>query len=263
MTKEAVESLRADREALLAMAETFTPDEWAAQSDCAGWTVQDVVAHMAQVFRQMVDPSSLPPGDPSGKTERNQDRFVEAMRSLTPQEVLAEYRALGEQALVGLEGIQEVDSPLPMGDLGTYPLHMVANAFAFDHYTHIRVDILGPTGPLDRPAPPADDLRLRPTLDWMLAGLPQMDPESLRWLDAEVNLTIDGPGARTVHVAPDGEGGVAVREGEAPAGVASVHTTGPDFVVWATKRRDWRSLPVRVEGRTDVAERFCDAVHVF
>lgn len=263
MSSEAVESLRADRQALLELAATFTPDDWAAPSDCAGWTVQDVVAHMAQVFRQMVDPSSLPAADPSGKTERNQDRYVEAMRSLTPHEVLEEYRSLGEQALTALEGIQGVDSELDMGDLGRYPLHMVANAFAFDHYTHIRVDILRPTGPLDREPPAADDLRLGASLDWMLAGLPQMEPESLAWLDAEVNLIISGPAARDVHVAPAGDGHVEVREGEAPAGVASVHTSSTDFVVWATKRRDWRSLPVRVEGRGDVAERFCDSVRVF
>jgi uncharacterized protein (TIGR03083 family) len=263
MTKEAVESLRADREVLLELASTFTPDEWAAPSDCAGWTVQDVVAHMVQVFRQMVDPSALPPGDPSGKTERNQDRYVEALRSLTPQEVLEEYRTLGEQALAGLEGIQGVDSEISMGDLGRYPLHMVANAFAFDHYTHIRVDILRPYGPLDRAAPPSDDLRMQPTLDWMLTGLPQMAPDALAWIDAEINLSIDGPAARVVHVAPGGDGRVEVRDGEAPAGVASVHTSSTDFVLWATKRRDWRTLPVRVEGRTDVADRFCDSVQVF
>lgn len=262
MTTEAVEALRADRQALLAMAETFTADEWEAPSDCAGWRVQDVVAHLAQVFRQMVDPGSLPPGDPSGQTERNQDRYVDAMRSLTPQEVLEEYRSLGEQALAGLEGIQGVESEISMGDLGRYPLHMVANAFAFDHYTHIRVDILRPTGPIDREPPPSDDLRLGAALDWMLAGLPQMTPGAFDWLDAEVNLTLDGPGGRSVHVSPC-ERSIEVRDGEAPAGVASVHSVTTDFVVWATKRRDWRTLPVRVEGRTDLAERFCDSVHVF
>lgn len=263
MTEEAVESLRADREALLELASTFTPDEWAAPSDCTGWSVQDVVAHMAQVFRQMVDPSSLPPGDPSGRTERNQDRYVEAMRSLTPQEVLEEYRTLGDQALASLDGMQGVDSEVSLGDLGRYPLHMIANAYAFDHYTHIRVDILRPLGPLGREAPPSDELRLQPTLDWMLTGLPQMTPDELTWLDGEVNLDIDGPAGRTVHVAPAGDGRVEVRDGEAPAGVASVHTSSTDFVVWGTRRRDWRTLPVRVEGRTDVGERFCDSVHVF
>lgn len=263
MTERAVESLRADHEALLELASTFTPEEWSAPSDCVGWSVQDVVAHMAQVFRQMVDPASLPPGDPSGKTERNQDRYVDAMRSMTSEDVLETYRTLGEQALTGLAGIQSVESPIEMGDLGTYPLHMIANAFAFDHFTHIRADILAPLGPLDRPAPPSDDLRLEPTLDWMLAGLPQMTPGALAWLDAEVNLSLDGPAARVVHIAPAGDGRVEVRDGEASAGVASVHSSTTDFVIWATKRRDWRTLPVRVEGRTEVAERFCDAVHVF
>jgi uncharacterized protein (TIGR03083 family) len=263
MTKQAVESLRADHEWLLEVAPTFSAEEWSAASDCEGWSVQDVVAHMTQVFRQMVDPGSLPPGDPSGKTERNQDRYVEAMRPLSSDEVLAEYRKLGEQALEGLAGIQSVDSPIAMGDLGSYPLHMVANAFAFDHFTHIRVDLLAPMGPLERTAPPSDELRLEPTVDWMLAGLPQMTPGALSWLEAPVTLSLTGPGGRDVHIAPSGEGNVEVRDGQAPGSIASVQSSSADFVVWATQRRDWRTLPVSIAGQADVAERFCDAVHVF
>jgi uncharacterized protein (TIGR03083 family) len=263
MTKQAVESLRADHQWLLETAPGFAAEEWAAPSDCEGWSVQDVVAHMAQVFRQMVDPGSLPPADPSGKTERNQDRYVEALRSLSSDEVLAEYRKLGEQALDGLVGLQDVESPISMGDLGTYPLHMVANAFAFDHYTHIRVDLLAPLGPLDRPAPPADGAHLEPTIDWMLAGLPQMTPGALAWLDTDVDLQLTGPASRDVHISPVGDGQVEVRDGLAASPAASITTSIADFVVWATKRRDWRSLPVGVDGRADIAGRFCDSVHVF
>ena len=60
--------------------------------------------------------------------------------------MLADYRTLGEQALAGLEGLQGVEETMDLGDLGTHPMHLIANAFAFDHYTHIRVDVLAPVG---------------------------------------------------------------------------------------------------------------------
>lgn len=46
---------------------------------------------------------------------------------------------------------------MDLGDLGTHPMDLIANAFAFDHYTHIRVDVLAPGGPVDRPAPPVTE----------------------------------------------------------------------------------------------------------
>lgn len=46
---------------------------------------------------------------------------------------------------------------MDLGDLGTHPMDLIANAFAFDHYTHIRVDVLAPGGPVDRPVPPVTE----------------------------------------------------------------------------------------------------------
>src|SRR5436853_101992 len=71
---------------------------------------------------------------------------------------------------------QEVDDTIALGDLGTHPLHLVANAFAFDHYSHLRVDLLAPGGPLERPAPPVTGDQLAAVADWILAGIPQMSP---------------------------------------------------------------------------------------
>lgn len=41
------ELMRAERQAFIELLETLTPDEWAAQSLCSAWTVQDVAAHVA------------------------------------------------------------------------------------------------------------------------------------------------------------------------------------------------------------------------
>lgn len=40
------EMLRAEREELVALLETLTPEEWATPSLCGGWTVREVAAHL-------------------------------------------------------------------------------------------------------------------------------------------------------------------------------------------------------------------------
>jgi uncharacterized protein (TIGR03083 family) len=247
MTTAAIEALRLDTTAFAELAESFSADEWAAPSACEGWAVRDVLAHMTQLWRQVVDPGSLPPPDPSGVTERTQDRWVEALADRPVEQVLADYRSLGEQALVGLEGLQGVDAPMDLGDLGTHPMHLIANAFVFDHYTHIRVDVLAPGGPIDRPAPPVAESHLEATAEWSVAGIPQMSPAAVA---EPVELVLTGPGGRTASL---GEGDP----------VATVSSSVPDLVLWATHRRPWRDLDVTISGDEAAGARFLDAVHVF
>jgi uncharacterized protein (TIGR03083 family) len=246
MTTAAVDALRRDHEAMLGIAADLTPDEWGAPSACAGWAVRDVLGHMTQLFRQVVDPAALPAPDPAG-TERTQDRWVEALRDVPVEQVLADYRRLGGQAIDALAGLQGNDAPIDLGDLGTHPMHLVANAFSFDHYTHIRADLLAPAGPLDRTPPPVGEEHLAAAADWIVAGIPQMSPAAVA---EPVELVLTGPGGRTSLLGT----------GEP---VATVGSSVADLVLWATGRRSWRDLDVRLDGDTDAAARFCDAVHVF
>ena len=248
MTTAAVTAVRADHAAFSALAETFTADDWAAPSACEGWAVRDVLSHMTQLWRQVVDPASLPEGDPSGSSERTQDRWVEALYDVPAEQILADYRTLGEQAIVGLEGLQGVEETMDLGDLGTHPMHLIANAFAFDHYTHIRVDVLAPGGPVDRPAPPVTEDHLAASADWILAGIPQMSPAAAV---EPIDLELTGPGGRTARVGPEGDP------------LATVTSSIPDLVLWSTGRRAWRDLDVKVTGDEAAGTRFLDAVHVF
>lgn len=262
MTTAAITALRSDHQALADTAATFTSEDWATPSGCDGWAVRDVVAHMTQLFRLLVDPASLPAPDPAS-TERTQDRYVDALRDVGPGEILDDYRTLGDQAIGVLEGLQDSEKPTDLGDLGTHPRHLIANAYAFDHYTHIRVDLLAPLGPLPHGAPPVDEQHLTPAIDWMVAGLPQMDAAALAWLDAPLTLELTGPGGRTVHIGPGTDGRVGASSGPGADPVASVTSSTADLVLWGTRRRDWRDLDVRLGGDTTAAARFCDAVHVF
>src|ERR1700758_3832924 len=55
-----------------------------------------------------------------------------------------------------------------MLDLGTYPLHAIADMFTFDMTTHLRYDIIAPRGPITRELPPIDNARLTPSMSCLL-----------------------------------------------------------------------------------------------
>src|SRR3954451_21100701 len=211
MSDQGVEAFRADRDEVLKVARSLTADEWASPSDCDGWRVQDVVAHMANVCRAVVDPGSLPPGVP-GDLEATQAAQAEAHRAWTAEEVLADYEDVSAKALESVVGLQApgmAETVIPIENAGHYPLHMVVNAFAFDHYCHLRFDMLRPNGPIDRAVPPSDDVRLGATMEWLLAGLPQMAADAMRrTVTRPVALVLTGPGGGTWTVEPASEDGL-------------------------------------------------------
>ena len=182
--------------------------------------------------------------------------------------MLEECDTFSAQAVEALAGMQ--DPPLsetvfPFGALGNYPMAIFANAFAFDHFCHLRNDILRPNGPIDRPAPPVDDLRLGATMEWLLSGLPQMAPDALRAaVTKPLGLRLGGPGGGEWTLLPaEGDGLVTVVEGVQPDVAATVTSTVEEFVVWGTQRRSWREREVAVDGDEAYAGAVLDAIHVF
>jgi uncharacterized protein (TIGR03083 family) len=264
MSTLAVEGLRAERAAILEVLHSLSEDEWNRPSDCAGWTVRDVVAHMGSVYHGVVDPSKMPDTsgpDPEGAMEAP----VAERRTWPVAEVLAEYETFSEQAINVFAMAQDeplASTQLPMGAFGTHPMSMLAGTFTFDAYCHLRNDILAPNGPIDRPEPPRDEQRLQPTVEWMLAGLPWMCAADLAVVDRPLVLVLDGPGGGTWTLAPGGpEGRIDVREGADAAAAATATSTTHDFVIWGTKRRPWRDY-VKVDGDAAYASRVLDAVNV-
>jgi uncharacterized protein (TIGR03083 family) len=258
-----VAALRADRTEVLALARILSAEEWAAASDCEGWRVQDVVAHLANTFRAVVDPGALAPGV-TGDLEATQAAQAEAHRDWTPAEVVADYEDVSARALDALQSFQEAplaDTPIPLEDAGTYPLHLVANALAFDHFCHLRNDILAPNGPVVRPSPPADEIRVGATLEYLLAGLPQMSPDLGGVLDSPVGLRLTGPGGGEWRLSRGREGGVEVEE--APAPESSATSPATEFIVWGTGRRPWRERPVELAGDAAYVSSVLDAIRLF
>jgi hypothetical protein len=267
MSERGVEAFRADRDEVLKVAKSLSADEWAMPSDCEGWRVQDVIAHMANVCRAVVDPGSVAPGVP-GDLEATQAAQAEAHRSWSADEVLEDYEDVSAKALdsvVGLQAPGMAETVIPIENAGHYPLHMVVNAFAFDHYCHLRFDVLRPNGPIDRPIPPSDDTRLGATLEWLLAGMPQMAADAMRdTVTRPVGLALTGPGGGTwtVRPAPD-DALVEVADGLDGAVAATITSTTDDFVVWATHRRPWTELSVELSGDDAYARQVVEAIHLF
>jgi uncharacterized protein (TIGR03083 family) len=207
---------------------------WTSKSGCPGWSVRDVVSHMACSFWLAVDPSRLP--DPDGlPAERAADVYVESRRSMTPEQVVADYESVSLRGLDVLAALESQDVEVPLGDVGTYPASLVPNAFAFEHYVHIRCDLLPPAGPVRAEAPAPDESRLAPTLDWIEASLPQQNADLLGRMGNAVEIRLTGLGARTLRV-----GGAAV--------AAHVTSDSDAFVRWITQRGGWEGLGVQAEG---------------
>ena len=241
MSRLGVAGLRAESAAVVQIAQSLTDDEWSAPSDCAGWSVRDVVAHMASIMHGVVDASWMP--DLSSGTEDAMEIPVQARRAWTNEEVLAEFDTYSAQLADLGETLQEPpasETLLSMHELGVHPMSMLPSSFLFDTYCHLRNDILGPNGPIRRPEPPRDEMRLRPTVAWMLAGLPWMCTEQLAFVDRPIELDLRGVGGGHWWIGPGGEGDrVLVSDVPLDGAVATVVSDAHDFVIWGTRRRPW------------------------
>lgn len=242
---------------------SLTDEEWGLPSGCSGWSVKDLVAHMSSNYKEVVDPSPPPPEPPVGLTaEQLMELLVDPRRDWTSQTVLEEYLTYCDGAVAAMAALQDepvASTPTQIADLGTYATHQFADAFAFDHYCHLRIDLLAPHGPITRQLPDPDDALVGPAVGWMLTGLPQMQPGLEQQLEGRVRLELTGPGGRVSDIVRVGDRIVV----ESPSGTpdATVTSSAHDFVLWGTQRMSWRNA-CTVSGDDAIAARFLDALNI-
>ncbi|MGW7528726.1 maleylpyruvate isomerase family mycothiol-dependent enzyme [Streptomyces sp. NPDC054783] len=265
MTRAGLAAARSSTAQLAEIIPQVNHEQWELPSACQGWRVIDVVAHLAALASEAVDP---PPPDPSlpKNRERYHDLRVDQRRDWTHAEVLDEWRRSTPRQLDLLEAAQEppsADEPVLVAGLGTYPRHLLANTMAFNVFCHLHNDMLAPDGPLPFTLPePTDDL-VAPAVGFMLAGLPQMQgPELTGTVGRPLVLDLTGPGATTVTIlpptAPDGQLTVAPGADDA---TTHVHSTALDFIAWATTRKPWRDH-CRITGDASAAIPFLDCLNI-
>jgi uncharacterized protein (TIGR03083 family) len=270
MTTEAVEAVRIIHDHFRQVLSTLSDDDWSKPSACEGWRVQDLLAHVTSNQKEFVDPT--PPSDdpvPTMTAEQAMEALVAPRKDWTVDDLLAEYDQYADPWFDALDAMQQeptASTESPLADLGTYPLHMVANAFAFDHYCHLRIDLLQPTGPIAAGIPDATDAEVRPGIEWMLAGIPQMQPGVLPPVVTRplgLRLTGAGAGEWTIRSGDvdDGEPTIAIVGGIDTDVAATVESSAHDFVMWGTQRCDWR-VCCTVDGDAEYAALVLDTLNI-
>lgn len=260
MSKVAIPALEAEVARAATLIESLTPQEWAAPSGCTGWRVQEVVAHMGAVYRSICGDPSIP-ADPTGDAEKSAELAVAPRKDWTPEQVKAEYLEWAPKGVAALAALQEppmADTVVPLGNLGSHPMHILANAIVFDHYCHLRHDIGAAVARAARL--PRDEAALGATMEWMLMGLPQMCADALAGAPRQaVNLHLDGVALGDFVLEPGDPW--TVRPGRLD-GAPTLRTTAHDFVAWGTKRGDWRASSTLEGPGADAAAAVLDAINV-
>lgn len=239
-------------------------DMWEAPSACAGWRVIDVVAHLAALATEALDPPAPDPSWPKNR-ERYHDLRVDERRGWSHAQVVDEWRRSAPRQLELLEkGQQEAiaDDPIEVTGLGTYPRHLLANTMAFNVFCHLRNDMLAPDGPLALTVPEPTDGEVGPAVEFMLAGVPQMQgPELAAAVDEPLVLELTGPGATTVTVLPPAKGGGLLAVDPGASGTTRIRSTALDFIKWGTIRKPWRDY-CEITGNARSATRFLDRLNI-
>ena len=264
MTRNGLQAARESAAQLDVVIAMVDDAQWEAPSACAGWRVIDVIAHLAALAHEAVEPPAPDPTVPSNR-ERYHDLRVNQRRGLSHAQVIDEWRHYGPRQLDLLESDQNppsADEPVEVPGLGIYPRHLLANTMAFNVFCHLRNDVLAPDGPLPIPVPPPTDHLVAPAVEFMLAGLPQMQgPELTATVTAPLVLELTGPGATTVTVQPATRPHTCLTIEAGAEGTTRIRSAATDFIVWGTKRKPWRDF-CELTGDQAAAVGFLDCLDI-
>jgi hypothetical protein len=264
VTRTGLAAARESNRQLADIVPSVDDDQWELPSACTGWRVIDVMAHLGALAYEAVYPPEPDPTWPKIR-ERYHDLRVNQRRGWSHAEVIDEWHRYAPQQLDLLEVGQAsavAMEPVAVPGLGTYPRHLLANTTAFNVFCHLRFDMLAPDGPLPFSVPePTNDL-VAPAVEFMLAGLPQMQgPE----LDATVTeplvLELTAPGATTVTVVPADGPNERLTVVPGNRGETRIRSTAVNFITWSTTRKPWRDF-CEITGDASAATPFLDCLNI-
>ena len=136
MSREALVSVARSIDEVKQVITTLTEEEWRRPSGCTDWSVRDLVAHMSSNYKETVEPSPPPPEPLNLPAERLMDLLVDLRDGWSNEQIRDEYLQYCDGALATLTALQEeplASTVIPLADLGNYPMHLLADAYAFDH----------------------------------------------------------------------------------------------------------------------------------
>ncbi|MFF7603117.1 maleylpyruvate isomerase N-terminal domain-containing protein [Streptomyces mirabilis] len=204
MTCAGIATVRSSTAQLVESIPQVDDEQWELPSACGGWRVIDGVAHLAALASEAVDPPPPGPSLPKNR-ERYQDLRFDETPWLepcgSPRRVAAQHTpaagppgsgpgtARGRRGRRGARA-RYVSAPSPGEHHGVQRLLPLAQQ-------HAR-----PYGPLPFTLPEPTDGQVAPAVDFMLAGLPQMQ-------GPELNATVDGPSSSTCRACAGSPSGCA------------------------------------------------------
>ena len=261
MANDRIIALRSERHDVLDYCRDLTEEQWNVPSRAAGWRVRDVIAHMGASCRVLFGPSVFQVMRSTDIECTNED-LVDPRRDWPSVRVLADFARWSNVAALAF-GVATRGPlgkiTLPLGAIGRYPARVLPCALVFDWHTHLHYDI---APALDKPAPPTDDRRLRATLEWMLAGMEQMNQAQMRCVDRPITLTLTGLAGGSWQIRPSGYGRLSVMPASNTDSAACIEGASVDFPAWATTRTAWRDSDLAVTGDRAYATRFLDALNI-
>ena len=183
---------------------------------------------------------------------------VAGKRGLDGAETMAFVRSELATALETFAPLQEeplASTTAQLADLGTYPLHAIADMFTFDIATHLRYDIVKPRGPIEASQRRLDERQPGPAVSWLLAGIPRMQQKRPGEFAGPLGLNLTGAGGTRAAISSDGAA-IRVKPGteSTPEPRAIITSSADDFLAWSTTRLPWQQL-VSVESDRDEAAR--------
>lgn len=256
--------MRAAGADLVEVATALTPQQWDIETAATGWSVKDVFIHIGTLLELLQTAVSGAQAPPVGVEQLN-DLVVAQHREWTTVQTVDFLQEQLDSAVSTFTALQEeplASALAPMLDLGSYPLHAIADMFTFDMITHLRWDVLGPRGPIPDQLAPLDEVRLVPAVSWLIGGLAQMQPDLAGHVRAPIVLQLTGPAARSVLLKSSASGLVVSEDPQDFGGAAATITsTSENFLAWSTTRVPWSPV-TSIAGDTAVAADFLDTVNL-
>jgi uncharacterized protein (TIGR03084 family) len=154
---DTIDDLDAEQERLEALLEPLTEQQWSSPAAAAGWSIADVLVHLAQTEEAVA--ASIANADRADLWERGDqpldDAVDDAVRAerASGAEVLRRWRSARQQSLAALRGA-DPDQRVPWAATPLKPRVLATTRLA-EHWAH-GLDI---TGPLGLPFPDTDRLR--------------------------------------------------------------------------------------------------------
>jgi uncharacterized protein (TIGR03083 family) len=258
---ERLNELRGIRAEVIDFCDVLSAADWMAPSKADGWRVRDVIGHLGSTCKLLLSPRVLSAMF-SNSVERLNDQSVDDRRDWPIERVVGEFDSCSRRLLAAFSVAAR--GPLaairvPVAGLGVYPLRLFPSMLVFDWDTHLRLDVASAIG---KCVPPASAKRSAVALEWMIAGIEQMNRATMDWVDRPLGLTLRGGSGGCWRIDAAGKGKLRVRPGATAGTVAQISGDTAEFPSWATNRFPWRDAKVDIDGDIDYATRFLDTLNV-